>query len=162
MTWPYYYFPRSRKRKKNAVILEGQHCYGLQMLKAAGRLGGLSFHRYFSNNILEKFGSSKIFQEIILKRYLFFSNVYIIIYVVKDISLKNINHILVSFTKRWPRPKKNVWHFDHFSGKSGATLLIVYMQITVLSHLIVKFTNNTNSILNAPAPCSTFLPGSHP
>ena len=72
MTWPYYYFPRSRKRKKNAVILEGQHCYGLQMLKATGRLGGLSFHRYFSNNRLEKFGSSKIFQEIILKRYLFF------------------------------------------------------------------------------------------
>ena len=83
-------------------------------------------------------------------------------YVVKDISLKNINHILVSFTKRWPRPKKNVWHFDHFSGKSGATLLIVYMQIAVLSHLIVKFTNNTNSILNAPAPYLTVLPGGHP
>ena len=159
MTWPYYYFPRSRKRKKNAVILEGQHCYGLQMLKAAGRLGGLSFHRYFSNNILEKFGSSKIFHEIICKDIFFFQNVYLCSK--RHIVKKYKPHPCVIY-KTLTTPQENCVTFWPFFRKKRTLLIVYMMQIAVLSHLIVKFTNNTNSILNAPAPYLTVLPGGHP
>ena len=131
MTWPYYYFPRSRKRKKNAVILEGQHCYGLQMLKAAGRLGGLSFHRYFSNNILEKFGSSKIFHEIISKRYLFFQNVYLCSK--RHIVKKYKPHPCVIY-KTLTTPQENcVTFWPFFRKKRGHTTYCIHADYSIVA-----------------------------